>query len=231
MPNHTTNLLTIVGEKHIQGLLRPFLSSENLTKNENGLVMITEDEEELQNSIFLDLNKIVPMPKYILETSKFSDVGFLMTKRTAQERKKIDIKQKKLSDKCKKLYGVTGWYDWSVKYWGTKWNTYETRWGGVDKDDNEQLFFHTAWSPPEPALSKLSVKLKKIVRLTYMDEGYGFFGTYHFYPNGKVDDECYTEHKDVPDELCEELGISTYEEDKRENDEADEDSRMCRENA
>jgi hypothetical protein len=64
-----------------------------------------------------------------------------------------------------------------------------------------------------------------------MDEGYGFFGTYHFYPNGKVDDECYTEHKDVPDELCEELGINTYEEDKRENDEADEDSRMCRENA
>jgi hypothetical protein len=27
------------------------------------------------------------------------------------------------------------------------------------------------------------------------------------------------------------LGINTYEEDKRENDEADEDSRMCRENA
>jgi len=185
----------------------------------------------LQNSIFLDLNKIVPMPKYILETLKFSDVGFLMTKRTAQERKKIDIKQKKLADKCKKLYGVTGWYDWSVQNWGTKWNTYETRWGGVDKDDNEQLFFQTAWSPPEPALQELSVKLNKIVRLTYMDEGYGFFGTYHFYPNGEVDDECYTEHKDVPEELCEELGINTYEEDKRENDEADEDSRMCRENA
>jgi len=207
-----------VGEKHIQGLLRPFLSTENTTSDVNGLAMITENEEDLQNSIFLDLNKIVPMPKYILETLKFSDVGFLMTKRTAQERKKIDIKQKKLADKCKKLYGVTGWYDWSVKYWGTKWNTYETRWGGVDKDDNEQLFFQTAWSPPEPALQELAVKLDKIVRLTYMDEGYGFFGTYHFYPNGECDDECYTEHKNVPYYLCEELGINTYEEDKSEQE-------------
>lgn len=221
MPNHTTNLLTIVGQKHIQGLLRPFLSSEDKTKNVNGLVLISENDEELQNSIFLDLNKIVPMPKEILETEKFSELEFLMTKHTASERKKIDAKQKRLANKCKKLYGVTGWYDWCVKYWGTKWNTYETRWGGVDKDDNEQLFFQTAWSPPEPALQQLSVKLDKIVRVSYMDEGYGFFGTYHFYPDGSCDDETYNEHKDVPDELCEELGIQTYEEDKEEQEEAE----------
>ena len=231
MPNHTTNLLTIVGEKHIRALLKPFLSQEKTTTNVNGLVLPMEDENELQDTIFLDLNKIIPMPKEIEEITKYSDVNFIMQKRTPEQKKKDNAKEKRLKNKCIKLYGVNGWYDWCVKYWSTKWNTYETRWGGVDKDDNEQLFFQTAWCPPANALQELAVKLDKIVRVTYMDEGYGFFGTYHFYPDGTSEDETYNEHKDVPDDLCEELGISTYEEDKRENDEADEDAGMCRENA
>jgi len=36
-----------------------------------------------------------------------------------------------------------------------------------------------------------------------------------------VDDECYQEHKNVPEELCRELCINTYEEDLKEQEEQD----------
>ena len=93
MPNHTTNLLTIVGEKHIRGLLKPFLSQEKTTTNVNGLVLPMEDENELQDTIFLDLNKIIPMPKEIEEITKYSDVNFIMQKRTPEQKKKDNAKE------------------------------------------------------------------------------------------------------------------------------------------
>ena len=54
-------------------------------------------------------------------------------------------------------HGVPDWYDWSVKNWGSKWNSY-----GYDApafhDASNQIEFLTAWSSVQPILKKLSGK-------------------------------------------------------------------------
>ena len=57
-----------------------------------------EDENELQDTIFLDLNKIIPMPKEIEEITKYSDVNFIMQKRTPEQKKKDTAKEKRLKN-------------------------------------------------------------------------------------------------------------------------------------
>ena len=58
-------------------------------------------------------------------------------------------------------YGATTWYDWSIKNWGTKWNSYDS-WKGDDKG----FQFSTAWSAPHPVLDALAKKYPD-VRITH----------------------------------------------------------------
>lgn len=222
MPNHTTNLLSIVGQKKIRHLLLPYTTMpQESSSDDHGLITHNEDAER-----FLDFNKIVPMPKEIERTCEMASSETIRLQMSNRKEDQEKVKQlnkelKTLERICKTKYGVKGWYEWCNQYWGTKWNSYENRWGGTDDDGNEVLYFQTAWSPPQPILEQLAIKLNKVVRVTYMDEGYGFFGTYHFYPDGEVEDECYTEYKNVPETLCDELGIETYEESKQMDEEAE----------
>ena len=49
-------------------------------------------------------------------------------------------------------YGAYGWYDWSCRNWGTKWNAKETTF-----NDNElTVMFDTAWSSPSPILWQMA---------------------------------------------------------------------------
>lgn len=62
------------------------------------------------------------------------------------------IAQGRLHFQNKKEYGVTDWYDWSVKNWGTKWNAYHDL-VEVSEDGNSlSVRFQTAWSEPTPIL-------------------------------------------------------------------------------
>ena len=215
MPNHTDNLLSIVGENNIKDILYPYMTyTQPEQSRELGMMMMDTDESERE--YFLDFDKIVPMPKEIKEASELADFELLM-RLDEKGRKEHEKKVKRLERICVKKYGSKGWYDWSLKNWGTKWNSYSNHFS----KKGDVLFFQTAWSPPAEVLMVLAQKLKKILRVTYKDEGYGFFGTFHFYPDGKVDDECYQEHKNVPEELCRELCINTYEEDLKEQEEQD----------
>lgn len=80
-----------------------------------------------------------------------------------------------------KKYGVRNWYDWSNKYWGTKWNGMETL---VNEYDNTVLF-QTAWACPFPILEELSKYTDILVSFADEDIGnnYGIFK----YSNGKLD--------------------------------------------
>ncbi len=51
--------------------------------------------------------------------------------------------------------GCYDWYDWSVKHWGTKWNSYNFE---IEYEDDDQISFHfdTAWSFPDPIFEKLA---------------------------------------------------------------------------
>ena len=47
-------------------------------------------------------------------------------------------------------YGATTWYEWSIRHWGTKWNSY------TNSLNSNTLSFETAWSAPHPVIQKLS---------------------------------------------------------------------------
>ena len=88
-------------------------------------------------------------------------------------------------------YEVSGWYDWRVTNWGTKWDV-------VDVEITQSLLLHddepstedpwtmnasfsfncwTAWSPPVPVWDKLH-EMGISVDADYQDEGMYFEGHY-----------------------------------------------------
>jgi len=192
MPNHTTNLLSIVAENNLRKHLKPYLSKNKA------------------DGSFLDFNKILPMPKQIEQTLKYGDMEFLSKKRTLEQEKRMREKQEKQEKECLELYGAKSWYYWSIQNWGTKWNSYSNRFFKIKK--KQCLFFNTAWSPAEPVIRELSRLLNQTLRLAYLDEGYAFMGVQHFFPDGRVDDEYYDDVKLLPSDLKDELGINEQDE-------------------
>ena len=71
---------------------------------------------------------------------------------------------------------ASGWYEWRLKNWGTKWDVYETRCDRIDAN-TLQLYFYTAWSPPIPVFDKL-VDMGFEVTARYLDEGWGYIGEF-----------------------------------------------------
>jgi len=61
------------------------------------------------------------------------------------------------------------WYDWRVQNWDTKWDAYDVV---VTDDDEEQLEveFSTAWSPPEAICSALREQYPDVSISWFFDE-------------------------------------------------------------
>ena len=94
------------------------------------------------------------------------------------------------------MFQGNNWYDWNVRNWGTKWDV------AVHNDDKypdtsllEHMSngedqwvvysFNTAWSPPVPAMEKLSALVPNcVITLTYQEEQ-GWGGEVEFV-NGKM---------------------------------------------
>jgi hypothetical protein len=97
----------------------------------------------------IDFNKIVPMPEHIYR----GNLG----------RKEIE------------KYGAENcWYDWSIKNWGTKWNSYGYNEHTAENFDGSSIKFLTAWSSVSDLMKKLSSMFPDI-RFDYkwVDEDFG----------------------------------------------------------
>jgi hypothetical protein len=117
---------------------------------------INIDNYEQDNESCLSLNKSVPMPENIFK----GNLGI-------NERKK---------------HGSNNWYDWSIQYWGTKWDIRD-----CDIYNSKNIFnteytelkyrFLTAWSPPLQWFEKIIYKYKNInFELEYIEEAMEFAG-------------------------------------------------------
>jgi len=194
MPNHCTNILSLVDKtKSIQKVLKPYV------KKEKG--------DYSYPRYFLDFEKILPMPKGIKLTAKYSSMDNLTKKRTPLQQKNWEKKIKDLEEKNVAEFGIKGWYDWSVENWGTKWNSYDGQWG---EEDANCFSFLTAWSPPFPVINQLSKLCKCAFRLSYLDEGAMFVGHYAVDPDGNSNDTCYQNVDEAPQELLDEVGYINY---------------------
>ena len=65
--------------------------------------------------------------------------------------------------------GVVCWYEWNVKYWGTKWNAY-----GEEVRSPTELKFETAWSHPVPIIQALHNRFPSAtIDVRFADEDLG----------------------------------------------------------
>jgi len=118
------------------------------------------------------------------------------------------------------------WYNWNVRNWGTKWDvavgpedkypdTYVE--GPTPNGDNLVVYynFNTAWSPPVPAIEKLSAQYPSLLfTLSYEEEqGWGGEGEWLRGENISVSEygwkcrECDAELDETP--YCEECDYDT----------------------
>jgi len=113
---------------------------------------VKELKEFVDGETNFDFNKIVPIPKELIDT-------------TAPTREKDSFENRRL----RKLHGADNWYDWSNQNWGTKWNSYHDE---VEYDGEESLVykFDTAWSPPEPVIHALRKKFEDLSITAFYDE-------------------------------------------------------------
>ncbi|MGP4995485.1 DUF1281 family ferredoxin-like fold protein [Glutamicibacter ardleyensis] len=84
--------------------------------------------------------------------------------------------------------GVTCWYEWNPRNWGTKWNGYDTE-IEYNEDGNAKLRFQTAWSHPMPVIEALSAKFPEAeIQVSYADEDLGYnLGKYEVLNGARTD--------------------------------------------
>jgi hypothetical protein len=127
MPNWCYNSLCVSGEKEI---LAEFVSKTLVPCN-------MSSEEEYDESHRFTFNILHPLPKAL-------EGGFSPLPKLEGEN---DIQYKERMAENVRLYGAEDWYDWNRYNWGTKWDASSTCIEELD-DNNFDLKFNTAWSPP-----------------------------------------------------------------------------------
>jgi hypothetical protein len=85
-------------------------------------------------------------------------------------------------DELMTKYGVDNWYDWSLEYWGCKWDaSSDETWEDVE----DYVDFSTAWSPPEAFIQALSKKHPEELIAVEWEEEQGF-GQVYIIKNGNI---------------------------------------------
>lgn len=155
MPNWVKNHVLIMDRKAIKDCIK------------TDTYKTIKGEEEYE---YFDFNEIIPMPEELKDKTR----NYASWEAEEKQDKELIAK-----------YGADNWYDWSVKNWGTKWNT-----GSVRKVSPQVVEFDTAWATPEPIIEALSKKYHTTVNVCYADEDLGNnCGEYEYKDGEKMLDE------------------------------------------
>jgi hypothetical protein len=124
------------------------------------------------------------------------------------------------------MFNGNHWYDFNVREWGTKWDiavgaddeypdTYME--GPTPNGENLVVYynFNTAWSPPHPAISKLSAQYPSLLFTLSYEEETGWGGECEFLRGEMISQseygwkcrECDNEEEDTP--YCEDCDFDT----------------------
>lgn len=188
MPNHVTNVLTLKGSKdEILGCLQAIMV------NHTEEAIKKADIEPYEGIGTIDFNKIIPMPE--------------------------EVYNGRLGPDERKMYGSNNWYDWSVEHWGTKWNSYnyynhEIMSVAELEDGNDYVMgFETAWSQPEPVITKLSEMFPELtINHLYFDEFDNFAGVVELKGGITVRTVTPQNPREIFEMVCEEYFHETPEE-------------------
>ena len=94
------------------------------------------------------------------------------------------------------------WYYWRCHYWGTKWDTVDTRVEpSVDLGNNKiqlEYSFETAWSPPQEAFEKIARDFPSLsFNLEYCEPGMGYCGMASFNAGEQTKDIIFDEGQET----------------------------------
>ena len=79
-----------------------------------------------------------------------------------------------------------GWYEWCIKYWGSKWSAREIEIDYVADDTHFTAHFETPWSPPDAILTLLTKRYASVMIVNeWYDETYETVGI-NVYSHGSV---------------------------------------------
>lgn len=145
MPNHVKNVLRF---KNLESK-----NDVDFILNMIARRIIDSDyPDEVKDDYVIDFNKIIPEPQTKEECPADCLVSSDSHVEEDHERPWFD------------------WYKWHNKYWGTKWNAYDSY---TNYDESSITFvFNTAWSLAYPVIKRLDV-LEYDLELEYADEDLG----------------------------------------------------------
>lgn len=79
----------------------------------------------------------------------------------------------------KKTYGVVGWYNWGIRYRGTKWDANLNDWSVVSNNNGDELIVYvdceTAWSYPSGWLATMQTRYNTLSFFCRADEESGIY--------------------------------------------------------
>lgn len=124
------------------------------------------DQGKITNSYALRKNPEVE--KYIDDTKIFK-LGVNIASLPENDREKKFALGKQYVENILK-YSCTDWYEWRMKNWGTKWNSYDNFKNGCD-----EISFMTAWSYPDKIIEKLAeLYPDREIEVMYAEENCGY---------------------------------------------------------
>lgn len=140
MPNHVKNVWKI---KNLKPADVPYILNK---------FAVQYDRPGIGKEYIMDFDLIIPEPRFIKDCPKECIVN-----------KDSHVTE----DKDRPWFN---WYEWHVKYWGTKWGAYD----GYTKVGATQItfIFETAWSFAEPVARKLA-SMNYDLDIKYADEDWG----------------------------------------------------------
>jgi hypothetical protein len=175
MPNWVFNTLTIQGPKDQVDSIKNKLNSPYTKKHDNWNIETQQmevKEYKFSNPVFAFHNI------YNHIEDGVSDEIYVKQPNYALNRDPLD-------------FSTNDWYNWNVRNWGTKWDvavedSYEYSETELlehvsNGEDQWVVYrFNTAWSPPVPALEKLSALVPNCVVTLEWQEEQGFGGEIEF---------------------------------------------------
>lgn len=172
MPNWCSNSLYVSGDSDKVNEFKEWVITEvkdtEIVRDENYNAVLDESGEPVLKEVLREkftFEKLFPTPAELL-----ADVDPIPHKEGESD-EQYKVRMEELVEK----YGHSGWYNWRVSNWGTKWDACESDW---DLDDEcLTIHFQTAWSPPIGWLENVSAQFPELAfKMTFQEEGMGFCG-------------------------------------------------------
>lgn len=167
MPNHCYNKLKVTGP------------AEDLARFQDAAV-----DNSAENPSPISFQSLRPMPEELknITMGGCKDVNGVECRQWREvDGKNVAV----LENEARELeakFGAANWYDWAHRFWGTKWDAYDSPALRVQKNGALIYKFTTAWCPPNALLEYLKSQYPMLTFVNVWKEEGGEKGRDYFGP-------------------------------------------------